>query len=320
MKNLSSNEDSIYFWEVYLTVGRKHYSKFNFDEAKDKFNKALEKNVLSEMPEEVKILLRLLRGVSNFHLKKYKDSAIDLFSTIQKQSEDYETGNNIPLWFFINKCSMDNNLKDLSLVIKSLNILLEFIKNKKYNIKFPKYKIAGIYDIYWSRAYCNGKLGNTKNSLFDFKNALLNKPPKDELCWLYADRSRVHIFYGKGKDALNDIEKSISLNDQCFRAYLNKGILFNKKNNFKEAKNTLELCLKIMNTLYYQPYVNEVARAYLHRGFSKIRLKELEKGIDDIGEAFLLDKKCAEKYRESIFNRLSVEIKNILKIKYHLNS
>ena len=67
-------------------------------------------------------------------------------------------------------------------------------------------------------------------------NQILDKDPYNELVWL--ELGKLNLELNKTKDALNSFDYAILCDDKFSAAYVEKGKLLQKNNNFLEAMKT----------------------------------------------------------------------------------
>ena len=111
---------------------------------------------------------------------------------------------------------------------------------------------------------------------------------------------------------------------QVFKAYLNRGILYFKNKCYKKATEDFTYAIEISSKkgFYREIYISYsispreynyiIAKIFFLRGLAYIKIKNLDKGIDDFNKALDLDSEVIEKNKLEL-SILPLEIIGLIK-------
>lgn len=95
----------------------------------------------------------------------------------------------------------------------------------------------------------------------------------------YNDRAFVKYKLKEYKEAIKDCEKAIELNPMFLNAYYNKGIIFYEQGLSDSAINQLDITLSLANNFYF---------GYFYRGMAKLQKKDMKGACSDWQESLKL--------------------------------
>ena len=142
---------------------------------------------------------------------------------------------------------------------------------------------------YFYRGFSRSSVGQYKEAIEDYDKAIeLNQNNKN----IYSNRGNCKYDIQQYKEAIKDYDKAIELNPNNEKAYYNKGLTKTKLKLYEESVECYNKAIDL-NQEYY--------KAYFNRYISQYNLKEYEKAIKDYKKLIdVLRNKLIEKYELDI--------------------
>ncbi len=286
-------------------------------------------NIKISPPLVIDLYLSLLKAKSNYFLGNFEESFNGFLKSVSFDEDLYGYPLIWELLDVYHGCISENKE-----IISCLSIFIEMLwkgyKKNKMNTK----NIKILRDCLQMRSYLFVGLRKFKKGLDDLENAMLinNKQKflKDKKEWeinVLIPRSWAKINLNDHNSAIKDLEKVLERNPLEVTAFINLGYL-----NAKEAKYSKSLTYinKAINLLEYgeRKFVCDkelFLEALIYRAFVYSLKEDYDKSFSDFKLVFKFDKEFGlkrnliELYKENIFKKIPLVMKNILMISFNLN-
>jgi tetratricopeptide (TPR) repeat protein len=229
---------------VYINRAKLFEENSNIDNAISDLTKAL-----AYEPQNAKI--KVIRG-SLFYRKKEYIKAISDFDEVIK-----------------------NKIEEKNIFQFRANSYFEIGEYKKaigdFNILYSKFRVRTA-DLFLKRGISQKKVENYREAIKDFTKVIARDRKNFAA---YYNCAEAYSKVGKDIQAIQYFNKALEINDKCSNAYLQRGIFYLSKKEYKIAIEDFSKSLKLEKT----------ADAFFYRGAAYYEISDLDKACNDLNKA-----------------------------------
>ncbi len=296
-------------WKTYFELGKEELRRKKYELAIVCFQKSIK----FTKDENIKCLNLVYCAISNYYLKKIDESIYYGTNLFNRSIQDNQTS----YWNLINYLDSKNDAKNLHDLKNFFRLLEKIIYKNKSHILIKNSRNL-IIEIYYMRAGVFQCLGQLRWALFYYSKAINylkntqknTEREKGELSWIFTDRAGAYISKRLYKKAIQDINNAISMEKTNHRAFLYAGDIYK---HFKNYTLAISMYSEAISRSKHRVRIKDYIYALLNRGYLRIKNENIEGAIEDIEQAYYIDKYCLTKYPE-IKKRIPKGVKTILRI------